>query len=154
VFDTDDLIATLARRLDELMQTRSVRATSAHQAWALVLSIARHAAREYRRKETAEQRHRLLVAERADAVEDPHPSTSAAADSQFGLSLNDALESGLDAEDHAILRLRAHGVPFAHIGAAMGLNEAAVRMRWRRLRGRLSRRMPGRSAPSSFGKDR
>lgn len=141
VFDTDDLIATVARRMDGLAESGNLRAESSAQMWALMVSIAEHAASEHRRRARTERKlGKARIGEALSSQADAAVQDSRADDIGQARRIESAL--GLDQADYVTLRVRLAGGSNAQVGAALGASTAAVRMRCIRLRARVVDHMP------------
>lgn len=142
VFDSEDLLSTLVRRMDSLIERGAVRAESPAQLWELLTSIMVQAASEYARRAMMEERRAPLSA----IVDMPSP-----VDAMEEVARRDAAESlvrrtvawRLDQAEHAMLRMRIGGSGHDEIALALRCTVEAVRMRWIRLRQRLRTQVEG-----------
>lgn len=142
VLDSEDLLATLARRVDELVERGAVRAASSSQLWALLMGIASQAALEYARRVRVDRR-RVGFAPGKWGITVPDASREVARqeDAVYASRVESTLR--LTDEDRAILQMRLRGCSHGEIAAALGTGEEAVRMRWARLRQRMQTRVRG-----------
>lgn len=132
VLDADDLLLTVARRIDRLAAAGRLRATTEGQLRALVLRIAENAASEYARRLRAENTAAHSAAR--------NPSSTSRAINHETNGMGERLESelGMTAAEHVMVRMRSNGAAHAEIAHALGLNGAMIRMRWLRMRERAS----------------
>jgi DNA-directed RNA polymerase specialized sigma24 family protein len=137
LFDSQEILSTVARRLDKLVADGRLRAASDGQVWSLVFTIADHSliekARVFkvlksREGEDGELAGRMLRRMRDAAATDPEGPE---------LELDRALSSLGDRVDRQILSLWLMGQGAASIGAAVDMEPATVRKRWERIRGQL-----------------
>jgi len=137
VFDSEDLLATVRRRLDRYVAAGTLRADHEPQLWALIGTIADHAVsaqvRLLKRSAPPDATRRELVdliyrscrhderLERKETVQ--------------------SVLSELGRTEREIVVGSLRGVPQAEIGAELGLTEAAVRQRLYRVREGIRRTM-------------
>ena len=140
VFDSEDVLSTLGRRLDEFVSSGRFDPADEDELWALLLHMARHAvidkARDVQRSRRAEDGDGPLVGHlsrhRAGGG-----SESPAADEEVGK----ALDSLPDRIDRDILSMRLEGERHAAIARFVNLPRTAVEKRWQRIKRRLRRRL-------------
>lgn len=146
VFDSQDIVSTIARRLDRLVGNGGVETVSREHLWNLVLRIGDHAivdkARMVARSNRAEER-------RADptgaCLRDGAPMRNGAC---AGCEPRvEAVLSMLDNPmDRAIVSQWLMGRPLSLIADDLGVTPSMVRKRWERIRAELRRRLgPGES---------
>lgn len=139
VFDSQDILSTLARRLDRFVSSGRLEAATEGQLWSLLQRMAEHAvvdkARVFRRLQSVETedsgfaramlaRLRGLERKSEDAPE---------------IEIDRAMRSLRDPKDQTILTLWLMGTPHATTAEQVGLSAAAVRQRWVSIRSRLRR---------------
>lgn len=137
LFDSQEILSTVARRLDKLVASGRLQAANDGQLWSLVFTIAENSliekARVFRvleRKEgeDSEIAGRLLVRMREAERHD---------DEGCEVEIDAALRHLTDRTDRQILSLWLMGQDSESIGAAVDMRPAAVRKRWERIRGQL-----------------
>jgi len=129
VFDSEDILSTVSRRLDALVADRRLEASEAAQVWALIYAIARHATWE---KVRGERRQDAAVDGAALSFEGRRATQ--ADRSEVAESIDGLHALVTDPTDRELLRLRGHGCSHEQAATALDLEPAAVRMRWSRLR--------------------
>ena len=127
VMDSEDVLSTVARRLDGMVLEGRLRAETEPELWSLVQTVARNALSESLRS-TRGDRVVMGRAERASAADTP-PLQGSSDRSIIGAAM-DALP---DETDKRVLTMWLRGASHAHIARALGSTPAAIRMRWRRL---------------------
>ncbi len=127
VLDSDDVLSTVARRLDGLVLAGRLRAQTEPELWSLVQTVARNAVSESARV----HRHDREL-EATDGSIDPsqHPPTMGDDRDEF---VGQAMRSLQDETDRRVLALWLRGKSHAHIARSIGVTPASVRMRWSRL---------------------
>ncbi len=144
VFDSEDILSTLARRLGGLVRDGGLRAESEGELWSLVLTISGHAV--LRKNEVSGRYRRLeqgadagvghaLSARAASRAETDDPSR--ALEHEVGRAI-DSLE---DETDREILRLWLGGKTLRDIAGALGLPQPTARWRWGRIKTALRARL-------------
>jgi DNA-directed RNA polymerase specialized sigma24 family protein len=144
VLDSEDVLSTVARRLDGIVHDGRLRAETQGELWALVASIAHHAVLENVRTVRRDRDAAAgVVAER---------SGHGWASDETDLGVEDAgevAERAMDLvhneTDRGILWLWLRDRRHTQIARSMGATPAAVRMRWGRIK-RTLRALPERSA--------
>lgn len=137
VFDSQDLLSTLARRLDTCVYERKLAATSADEMWAFVMGVARNSILE---KARVVRRLRAAEGEDTPVAEALRARLEPAREAGPGVALEEVLAAASEGPDRDILWLWLLGTPLAEIAAQIGMNEEAAKKRWQRLRARLRER--------------
>ncbi len=137
LFDSQEILATVARRLDRMVAAGRLRATSDGEVWSLVFTIADRSLIEKARlfrtlqaKEGEDSPLALSILSRLQRAEQSDP------DAPF-LEIDRAFQSLGDRLDRQILSLWLMGRGAASIAAAVDMEPASVRKRWERIRGQL-----------------
>lgn len=137
LFDSQEILSTLGRRLDNFVHTKRLRADSVPELWALVLKIADNSllekARVYRalqRKEGEDSPFATQVLGRLREAETRDPEGPE-------LEIAEAMSTLEDKVDREVLSLWLLGVPHIHIAETLGMEPPAVRKRWQAIRERL-----------------
>ena len=139
LFDSQDILSTVTRRLDRYVRSGRVRAVDEAQLWSLVFKIAEVAVvdrlRAFERLKAVEgedspvARELLTRMERAENTE-PHGSE---------LVLEQVYSTLSSPADRELLTLWLADTPMFRIAAALNTTPAAVRQRWQAVRTRLKR---------------
>ncbi len=128
VVDSEDVLSTVARRLDELVYDRRLRAETDRELWSLVMRITKNVVSENVRMKDRHQRAAAAAREiGALRGENGAPDAEAVDVGRW------ALESLEDGVDRTILRGRLSGAAHREIAASLGATPASVRMRWGRI---------------------
>lgn len=136
LFDSQEIISTLSRRLDAFVAGGRLAACSENQLWALIFRMAENAvidkARVFRSLQSVENGDgfaALLVwrLREAEQREPEGPETE----------LNRAFAALEDRTDREILSLWLHDTPHYVTANILGLSPAAVRKRWETIKRRL-----------------
>jgi DNA-directed RNA polymerase specialized sigma24 family protein len=140
IFDSQDILSTLCRRLDVCIRGGSFRAASANELWMVVLKMADNSliekARVFRSLEAKEGEdsplaQRLLQRLRdAELVREDGPL----------LEIDHALQALSDRGDREVLSLWLMGLNHAAIANSVGMAPTAVRKRWQKIRDVLRER--------------
>lgn len=136
LFDTQDVLSTVLRRLDQRIRNGRIGATEEPELIALLHRIASGAIADRARKTTMDERLRTGAVRRAASMEAP-PSGGAAGDER---TWKDVLDSIPDERDRELLVLRAMGAHYAGIGAVQDADPALLRKRMERMVRRLGDR--------------
>ncbi len=137
LFDSQEILSTLGRRLDSFIGAGRLNAASVNQLWALLFRIADNSliekARMFQSLEAKEGEdsplaHRVAQQLRERERADPDGPL---------IEINQALLSLQDGTDREILALWLMGSNHVEIGTTVGLAPTAVRQRWQGIRGRL-----------------
>lgn len=138
VADSEEILASVARRLDRLATDGGVRPRSEAELWALVRTVTAH---------TAIEKNRLVARARAMADNDGAYAHHllrrlevCATDDEAMLLVHRMALCLHEATDRQILFLVLRGASFPAIATALKTTEAAVRKRWQRLKEALEER--------------
>lgn len=131
LFDSQDLLSTVARRLDVFVLKGQFKAGTEPQLWALLGVIAEHA--------VADKLRSLAKLERAehDASHEARGGGSDPSTLYLSECVGDVIKNLVDEADRQLLMLWMLGVNHRVIAEQLGLTEGAVRVRWHRLRATL-----------------
>jgi DNA-directed RNA polymerase specialized sigma24 family protein len=146
VFDSQDILSTVGRRLDQYVHTRRLEAQSVAQLWSLVATIAQRVAIN---KAVATRRQAILQHELAPRTA---PGRRGGHDADWR---NDVPEVEIvlgalpDDVNRRILALWLDGASHADIASSVGLSAAAVRQRWLKIRALLRQRFAPRAEGGS-----
>ena len=137
LFDSQEILSTLGRRLDHAVRAGQVRASSIDELWGLVFRIADNSliekARIFRSLESREgedgtiSRELLSRFREAERRDEDRPL----------IEIDAALRSLGEGVDREILSLWLMGHTLVDIGVTVGLADTAVRKRWEKIRARL-----------------
>ena len=137
LFDSQDILSTLGRRLDAWVGANRLEAVSAQELWALVFRIADNAMIEKARvfkglqsREGEDSPFARGILRRLESRENEQPDGAV-------IEIDRALSSLDDATDRDILALWLMGNQHKHIAESVGLPAPTVRKRWEKIRGRL-----------------
>ena len=143
VFDSQEILSTVARRLDEIVSERRLGACEEGQLWALVHRIASNAvidkARVYKRLQRVEGGDEIFAHELRLDLE----RAERAAPDGSEVQLERLLRALPDATDRQILELWLRDVALVAIGQSLGLPAGTVRRRWKEIKARLVPRLEG-----------
>lgn len=138
LFDSQDILSTVSRKLDVYIRSGTLRATNLAQLWSLLFRMTETAvidrqqlvARLHRAEtEDSEIARRMLAEmERAEQNGDSEPA---------GRVFEQAFAHVPDNTDREILSLWFRGVPQTTVSSLLELPPATVRKRWERIRSRL-----------------
>ena len=131
LFDSDDLMATITRRLDDLVRRRKLTAGSEAELWSLLEHLAVNALSDVARRALREQPG--LAQDRAPPGAESGIEPKSGPDGPDSL-LNQCLAELRLETDQRILRMRLEHHTHAEIAAAEGVSVAAARKRWQRIR--------------------
>lgn len=124
VMDSEDVLSTVARRLDGMIAEGRMRAETEPELWSLVQSVANHALSESLRATRADREALRGVSRGSfDHLPDIGEDERAAI----------ALRSVENDADRRMVALWMRGASLASIGRSIGATPASVRMRWNRL---------------------
>ncbi len=146
IFDSQDLLSTVARRLDAFVRSGRLAATSEDQLWSLVFRIADHAladkarvSQRLRRAEGEDGPFARALLERMDREAAPGAPAAEIELARVFTLLDDSV-------DRTILSLWLADSPHVVTAEAVGLSAGAVRQRWGVIRARLRRALDGECA--------
>lgn len=140
LFDSQDILSTVARRLDGFVRDGRMRAEDEPQLWSLLHTISDNAlidkARVFRRLQAAEGDDGPLARQWIERLREAeqHEADGAV------LEIDRILATIADPIDRQILCLWLKDLPHAAIGEEVGLAATAVRKRWQVIRERLRER--------------
>jgi hypothetical protein len=141
LYDSQDILSTVSRRLDRYVRNGQVQAASAEQLWSLVFKMAETAVidrvRAYKRLQAAEGEDGTIARElltRMDRAESNEPEGAELVLERVYCSL------GSDA-DRELLVLWLADMPLFRIAETTGSTPAAIRQRWKAIRERLKVRI-------------
>ncbi|MBT8484574.1 MAG: hypothetical protein HKO59_06180 [Phycisphaerales bacterium] len=133
VFDSQDILSTVGRRLDQYVGAGRLEAQSGGELWALVFRMASRAVidkgRVFQRLHRAEAEDSPFARQMLERLE----AEPASKDDTIAHAL-DACETG---SDRQILSLWLQGHELTEIADELGTEPAIIRKRWQRLRARL-----------------
>lgn len=143
LFDSQELMSTLARRLDAFVRSGQLEAATEGQLWSLLFRMAENAvidkARVFRRLQAVEGEDGPLAAGLLRELE----RASRAGPEECDLEIERTFRALPDAMDRAILALWLTGSPHTVTAECVGLSAAAVRQRWVSIRERLRASLAG-----------
>lgn len=136
VFDSQEILSTVARRLDELVSNRLLRASEEAQLWSLIFRIATNAvvdkSRAIDRLRRAEGPDRVFALRLLSQIEDAD-----AADESELLRILDMVH---DPTDRKILEMWLRDMSLGAIAEALAIPPGTVRRRWGNVKADLERR--------------
>jgi len=137
IFDSQEILSTVSRRLDRMIFSGDLRAVEVPQFWALVFSMVDIAVldkvRVFSRLRAAESGERALTTSHA-----AHPTHQLRAPTyQPVLELEEAFDCLGSDVDREVLALWLEGTPQLRIAHIVRMTPAALRQRWRSIRLRL-----------------
>ena len=137
LFDSQDILSTLGRRLDLFVRSGSVEATSEAELWALVYRMAENAvvdkARVFRHLQEVEDEDGPFARDLLRRLHSAQDRTTDGADVEIGT----VLEFIKDQIDRQILHLWLLGTHHSVIAESVELAPTAVRKRWQQIKTRL-----------------
>jgi RNA polymerase sigma factor (sigma-70 family) len=141
LYDANDMVSTVARRLDQFVRDGRLEADNPRRLWALVGRIADNAAidkvRIFKRLSETEGPDGVMAAAMADKLREAERGNEGG----FVVELDKILTGIKDEKDRKILELWLKGVPHAEIAEILGMTSAAVRKRWQEIKERLRERL-------------
>jgi RNA polymerase sigma factor (sigma-70 family) len=150
VFDSQELISTVSRRLDRLVKQGMVRAVNERQLWSLVFDIAEHAvidkSRTLKRLEKVEAQDSPFAEILRTCLlkdQDAQPTET--------VELGDLFESLPDPVDREILAMWLNGTSHLVVGQLLDIPHATVRKRWERIKDKCRSRIE--SGPATLTTD-
>lgn len=138
VYDSDDIMATVLRRVDLLAHNGAIRADSEAEMVSLILTIAANASiSKFRLIKLARSR----LGEDSDFSRELIRRLNACHDDDEANTLVFRLYGSLDStDDRRVYLLRLRGIGHAAIGQMLGITEEATRKRWQKIRRNLAAR--------------
>lgn len=144
LFDSQEMLSTLARRLDLFVKEKRLQADNESRLWSLVLRISDNAlidkARLMRRLNTMEGPDGPMAKRFADRLRDAESSKQDGAI----VELDEILQSLGDTRDRQILSMWLADQPHSLIAEELGMTAAAVRKRWQVIKARIKERLESR----------
>ncbi|MCP3905102.1 MAG: hypothetical protein GY715_15870 [Planctomycetes bacterium] len=141
LYDSQDILSTISRRLDMYVRSGKLEAISEPQLWALVFRMADHAvidkARVFARLQQVEDEDGALAREFLRHL----PRADHATDAEFALEIERVMMLLPDELDRNIVSYWIEGATSQEIAERVELSAAAVRKRWERIRGELRERL-------------
>lgn len=138
IFDSQDILSTVGRRLDQFVGSGQLEAATEQQLWALVFKIASNAvidkSRIFRRLQKVEDEDGPLAQSLLRGLR------QAERGAPEGIEIEQALALFADPIDREILALWLVGTPHTMIATYVKLAPTAVRKRWQAIRSRLQER--------------
>ena len=139
LFDSQDILSTITRRLDRYVRNGRVRAVDEAQLWSLVFKITEVAVvdrmRAYERLKAVEGEDSPIaqaLLSRMDEAEQAEPNSSELVLEQVYSTLSNPI-------DRELLTLWLADTPMFRIAAMLNTTPGAIRQRWQALRTRLKR---------------
>lgn len=146
VFDSQEILSTVARRLDQYLCNQTLSSISRERLWALVIRITRNAVadkvRIQQRFNKAEDADRDL----GDALRSGIEEAERSGDTDGCNFIASALSVVSDQTDRAILNMWLNDLTAEEIGFTLGMSGKAVEWRWRRIKARLREFASGRAS--------
>lgn len=140
LFDSQDILSTVGRRLDQYVRAGSLEAESERQLWALVFRMAVNAvidkSRMYRRLQQAEGPDGMFAQEILRRLRAAEQSESDGVE----IELENVLKMFMDETDRDILTHWLNGFRLNDIAVSIGMAPTGVRKRWQKIRERLQTR--------------
>jgi DNA-directed RNA polymerase specialized sigma24 family protein len=134
LFDSQDLLSTIARRLDEIVMRRAVQASSESALWSLVNALGTYAVAEHADRALRHRSFRDPAKSSTPPLAAPSTPGAGVEDERDVPVIQHCLEVLASGADRRILLLRSVGRSHAEIAEGLGLTTAAVRKRWERIR--------------------
>jgi DNA-directed RNA polymerase specialized sigma24 family protein len=140
IFDSQDILSTLGRRLDLYVRSGRVEAASEAELWALVFRMANNAlvdkARVFRRLKQVESEDGSFAQELSSRLRQAERMSRGGVE----IEIEKAMSLFPDLVDRQILFLWLAGARHSAIAEHVNLAPTAVRKRWQRIRSELQRR--------------
>lgn len=142
LFDSTEVLSTVARRLDHVVSERRMTAESEAELWSLVLRVVERSVidkgRAFRRLQRVEAEDAPLAAEVLGRM---RQGEERASDPE--LDLAEIFEMVPEGSDRELLGLWLRGLQPTSIARVLGLPAGTVRRRWHTLRNELRERLVG-----------
>jgi RNA polymerase sigma factor (sigma-70 family) len=149
LFDSQDIVSTVGRRLDQYVSAGNVTAGSERQLWMLVYRMAINAvidkSRMYRRLQQVEGPDSVV----AQALYRQLREAERRSEVDFDIKLEQALEMFSDETDREILLQWLSGFRLNEIARSIDMAPTGVRKRWQKIRERLQERFLQPPTPES-----
>lgn len=143
LYDSEDILSTVGRRLDAYVNARKFEARSSDEFWGLVLKIAQNSiiekARTVKGLEAKEGEDSPLAHAILRRMRDAERMNPAASD----LVVDELLDMVTDETDREILTLWLLDTPQQQIALATNISYDALRKRWQRIRESLRKSIEG-----------
>lgn len=140
IYDSQDILSTVSRRLDVYVRAGKLEALSEEQFWSLILRMANNAvvdkARVFRRLQQVEGSDGALARQFEQRLKDAEHRRQNGAE----IEIERALRLFDDPIDRDILSSWLIGTPHSVTANAIGMSASAVRKRWQGIRARLQDR--------------
>ena len=140
VFDSQDILSTLGRRLDQYVQSGNLQASSENQLWALIYRMATNAvidkSRMYRRLQKVEGFDGVFAQELMMRCRHADRRTRDGAE----IEIEKAMSTLTNDIDREILTQWLIGLKLSEIAKSIDLAHTAVRKRWQKIRELLQTR--------------
>jgi len=138
VYDSEDVMATVLRRVDQLAESGKIRATTENEILSLILRIAENAAcSKARMIELAKSR---LQEERAFSRMLLEGLANCQDNEDAGMLIVRMVASLSNPEDRTLLLLRLRGIEHKVIARMLDITPEACRQRWKKIREELVQR--------------
>jgi len=137
LFDSQEILSTVSRRLDRYVRDGQVRAGDEPQLWSLVFKMADAAlidkVRMYKRLQTVEGEDSDFAERALDRIRTSEQRVPEGAE----LELDAAFKCLKGDVDRELLAMWLNGLPFAQIAAMLDTTPAGARQRWQAIRAQL-----------------
>jgi len=137
LFDSQEILSTIGRRLDIYVRDRRLQATEEGQLWSFIFTMANNAliqkARVFQRLKAVEGSDGRFAQELLARLEQAEQQAATSVE----LEIDKALQSLDDAKDREILSMWLQGRNHGQIAEEIGTGQACIRKRWQRIRERL-----------------
>jgi DNA-directed RNA polymerase specialized sigma24 family protein len=137
VFDSQEILSTVGRRLDQYVRSGKLEATSEPQIWSLVIRMANNAvidkSRVFRRLQQVEDEDGEFAHELLRRFHHAERRSSDGAE----LELENVLNMFADDDERTILSMWLGGAAHTEIAQYLELDAATVRKRWQSIRKRI-----------------
>lgn len=140
VFDSQDILSTISRRLDQFVRSGRLEASSEQQLWALIFRMANNAiidkSRVYRRLQQTEGPDSSFAQDLLMRLRQAERQSREGVE----IELEKALKVLTNSLDKEILSLWLMGTRHREIAQTVGMAPAAVRKRWQKIKEKLQLR--------------
>ena len=145
IYDSQEILSTLGRRLDQFVRSGKLEAANEQQLWALVFRMANNAvidkARVFRRLQQVEDEDGVFAQELSRHLRQALHTRTEGVD----IEVDRALNVLPDRTDREILSLWLVGTHHTAIAEHLDLSATAVRKRWQKIKWKLRRRFAAES---------